>query len=189
MSTWEFEKDSALNVLSSADCREIFFSFCHELGKYYSGFGGKFAKSGPHITFEEHGIKLQLCFASSGSNVKGSYVNLELLPKFYSKSVKAKKGYIWGHPGVFQLGGESINNNFNLYDNPVIKFQEVTDLINHKVLPVLDIMSKSSTLLAYLSSVNERYYRFSVLNNAGLKEFIGQFHGGILKDVFPDKGA
>jgi hypothetical protein len=85
-------------------CQEIFQAVCDELGKYYETEGFKYSRSRPKLTIEKGNIKVVIAFWSSRSNIPGDWVNLEILPNFYSKQLAKTsdtKGFLFGHTGLF----------------------------------------------------------------------------------------
>jgi hypothetical protein len=53
--------------------------------------------------YKDKEIKLEICFWSSASNTPGEYVNLEILPNFYSIDLAKKSktsGFLFGHTGI-----------------------------------------------------------------------------------------
>ncbi len=85
-------------------CQEIFQGVCDELGKHYETKGFKYSRSRPKLTIEKGNIKLVIAFWSSRSNIPGDWVNLEILPNFYSKQLAKtsdSKGFLFGHTGLF----------------------------------------------------------------------------------------
>jgi len=85
-------------------CQEIFQAVCDEIGRHYQNLGFKYSRSTPKLVIENDKIKLEICFWSSRSNIPGEWVNLEILPNFYSLQLKKtsdKKGFLFGHTGIF----------------------------------------------------------------------------------------
>ena len=113
---WKFQENSILNSYNERTaCKEIFQATCDEIGKYYETKGWKYTRSRPKISFKNEQIKIEISFWSSGSNIPGSYVNLEILPTIYSlelinnskeKGMKSK-GYILS---FIELFTERLNN-------------------------------------------------------------------------------
>ncbi|TVX91518.1 hypothetical protein [Cohnella terricola] len=109
--SWAEEEEHILNNYSPyTPCQTIFQAVCDELGRYYSNKGFQYAKSRPKITLKDQDLKLQISFWSSGYNTPGEYVNLEIIPSFYSTKLSqkkraqgqdAKQGYFFGYPTIF----------------------------------------------------------------------------------------
>jgi len=93
-----------LTYSETTPCKEIFQAVCDELGKHYEKKGFKYSRSRPKLTYKDSSIKVEICFWSSGSNMPGKYVNLEIVPNFYSiflsKAIKTK-GFLFSHGGLF----------------------------------------------------------------------------------------
>lgn len=98
------ENKVLLEYSEHTPCKDIFQAVCNELGSYYSTKGFKYSPSRPKIVGENGNIKLEIGFSSSRSNMPGNWVNLEILPGFYSKQLKKKgeaDGFLFGHTGIF----------------------------------------------------------------------------------------
>jgi hypothetical protein len=82
---WEFPPDSILcHYTETTPCREIFLAVCGEIGKFFSPYGFKYTPSKPKLELKQGELTFQVIFASSGSNMPGSYVNLEINCNIYS---------------------------------------------------------------------------------------------------------
>jgi hypothetical protein len=98
------ENKTLLEYSKYTPCQEIFQALCDELGKHYEAKGFKYSRSRPKLTIEKDNIKLVIAFWSSRSNTPGEWVNLEILPSFYSKQLTKTsdiKGFLFGHTGLF----------------------------------------------------------------------------------------
>jgi hypothetical protein len=92
------------NSSGTTPCSEIFQAVCDELGHHYEQRGFKYSRSRPKVVSKEKEIKLEICFWSSASNTPGRYVNLEILPNFYSLELAKQssiKGFLFGHTAIF----------------------------------------------------------------------------------------
>lgn len=103
---WEWAPKSPLHTQTSGTpCESIFRGVCDELGRYFEPLGARYARSRPKLTFKRGSLKLEIGLWSSRSNIPGEYVNLEVVPSFFSlelaKSADARKGYLFGHPDIF----------------------------------------------------------------------------------------
>jgi hypothetical protein len=81
-------------------CKEIFQAVCDEIGAHYETIKGfKYARARPKITFKNKDLKLEISFWSSGYNMPGDYVLLEIIPQIYSvqqlKEKVSKKPLFW----------------------------------------------------------------------------------------------
>jgi hypothetical protein len=112
-----WKEDSILNNYNEyTPCKDIFNAVCDEIAEYYIPKGWKYAKSRPKLTYNDKSVKIEIAFWSSGSNMPGDYVNLEILPAIYSldlkKDLKSRgkdsKGLILGYPAIFFERLESI---------------------------------------------------------------------------------
>lgn len=85
---WEFPSGSILtNYNEFTPCREIFMAVCDEIGKFFSQYGFKYSRSKPKLELKQGDLTLKVNFFSSGSNMHGSYVNLEINPDVYSNKL------------------------------------------------------------------------------------------------------
>lgn len=101
-------------------CEEIFKAVCNEIGNHYENKGFKYSKSRPKISYQDKELKVEIAFWSSRSNIPGEYVNLEIVPGFYSKAViknglstinaKAAKGLIVSSASLFNQKLEETTN-------------------------------------------------------------------------------
>jgi hypothetical protein len=107
---WKWKKDSVLrNYNENTPCKDIFRAVCDEIAEYYIPKGWKYAKSRPKLTYNDKSIKIEITFWSSGSNMQGDYVNLEIIPWIYSLDLKKdlklngieSNGCILGYPTIF----------------------------------------------------------------------------------------
>jgi len=98
------DNKTLLEYSQHTPCKEIFQAVCDEIGKHYEKRGFKYSRSSPKITIKDKIFKVEICFWSSRSNIPGEYVNLEILPNFYSNQPikeKKSKGFLFGHTGLF----------------------------------------------------------------------------------------
>ncbi len=98
------ENKTLLNFSEQTPCKEIFQAVCDEIGRHYEHSGFKYSRSRPKLTFKDNEIKLEICFYSSASNMQGEYVNLEIIPHFYSVELSKlgkAKGYLFGLASIF----------------------------------------------------------------------------------------
>jgi|TARA_Y100000114_G_scaffold154224_1_gene175808 hypothetical protein len=107
---WKWKEESILNNYNEyTPCKDIFHAVCDEIAEYYIPKGWKYAKSRPKLTYNDKSVKIEIAFWSSGSNMPGDYVNLEILPAIYSLDLKRdlkdkgidSKGLILGYPTIF----------------------------------------------------------------------------------------
>lgn len=92
--------------------KELFQAVCDELGAYYETKGLKYTCSRPKITYKDKALKVVIGFWSSRNNTRGEWVNLEIVPSFYSLELiknnkstsqsKLAKGLILGHVALLQ---------------------------------------------------------------------------------------
>jgi len=84
----KFKDDSILrNQDERTPPKAIFQAVCDLIGEHYSSQGFKYARSRPKITRKGTEFDIEIAFWSSGSNMAGSYVNLEIIGHTYSKKL------------------------------------------------------------------------------------------------------
>ncbi|WP_074407891.1 hypothetical protein [Aquimarina megaterium] len=107
--SWKWKEGSILNTYNKdTPCKDIFKAVCDEIAEYYVPKGWRYAKSRPKLTYNDKSIKIEIAFWSSGSNIPGDHVNLEIIPSFYSlelkKEMKSKQidsnGYFLGFSDI-----------------------------------------------------------------------------------------
>lgn len=152
---WKWKKNSVLmNYNENTPCKDIFRAVCDELAEYYIPKGWKYAKSRPKLTYNDKSLKIEIAFWSSGSNMQGDYVNLEIIPAIYSLDLKKdlnskgieSKGYILGYPTIFFEKLESIpkgtkrvidlKGKIHEYED---EYEETSVLIHHNNINVYGI--------------------------------------------------
>lgn len=97
--TWT-KNEALLSSSSYTPPKAIFQGVCDELGAHYKELDFRYARSRPKITFKNKLLKLEICFWSSGSNMAGSFTNLEILPNLSSLELAKKdkdSGLMLGH--------------------------------------------------------------------------------------------
>ena len=107
---WKWKENSILNNYNEdTPCKDIFNAVCEEIAEYYIPKGWKYAKSRPKLTYNDKKIKYEIAFWSSGSNMAGDFVNLEIIPSLidldFKKEMQSKgidsNGYIFGLSNLF----------------------------------------------------------------------------------------
>lgn len=63
---------------------EVFGAVCAELGAYYTERGAKYTKSNKRIKFTFERVRCEIGLRSSHSNMRGEWVNLEIIPTVYA---------------------------------------------------------------------------------------------------------
>lgn len=82
---WSWMEGSVLHSCNEyTPPREIFQAVCDELGRYYTAHGKKYAKSSHTIKWKGKHLKYQLKFNSSGSNLRGDWVCLEIVANIWA---------------------------------------------------------------------------------------------------------
>lgn len=67
---------------------EVYLNSCATVAATFSDMGFIFAKSGPHMTKKENGMKFIISFGTSYNNVPGKYVQMQLSVCVYSSKLK-----------------------------------------------------------------------------------------------------
>jgi len=87
VSQFYWQENSMLKkVTSQSECKEVFESICCEIGRFYSQFGIKAFKKKIQYKFDDY--KLELQFSSSGYNLKGDFIWLEITSGIYPNKLK-----------------------------------------------------------------------------------------------------
>lgn len=125
---WKWAEDSVLyNKSPYVPPREIFQAVCDELGRYYSQtMGAKYTRSNRKIKLKFERVLCELGLWSSNSNIRGEWVNLEIVTSVYAldKTDMEKKGLLY------------INirpKNFNVYGIDSDLFFKIIDYIDGKL--------------------------------------------------------
>ncbi|MCG8573629.1 MAG: hypothetical protein MI810_02000 [Flavobacteriales bacterium] len=211
---WKFKEDSVLNKYSEyTPCKDIFQAVCDEIGQYYVDKGGKYARSRPKITFKNADLKIEITFWSSGYNIPGEYVNLEMIPSIYSLELvkKAKeegekiKGHILSFMDVFTerwddkpKGSKLIINAFGERLERVDEYNSKTEIKYNKSVNVYGITEeKFESLIHFIDSrithwiesihqpKNIQFFLDKLIPNDKTELLNGDF-GTLLKLKFPD---
>jgi hypothetical protein len=147
---------------SHTPCKEIFQAVCDEIGAFYTKKGFKYTASRPKISIEKDGIKLEICFFSTRTNVVNQSVSLQIIPAFYSKKAKTDdnpKGILLAYPDIFYtktdemppkltvnelFGGQIINTEDWLTVSEIRDYHvcEVYGLDEAKFLKIIEFMDK-----------------------------------------------
>ncbi|MDR0444203.1 MAG: hypothetical protein LBH44_12445 [Treponema sp.] len=195
------ENEILLNYTKHTPCNDIFKAVCNEIGKKYAEKGYKYSRSRPKIKTEDERIKLEISFWSSGRNILGEYVNLEILPSFYSKTLKNnnKEGFLFGHVPLFyhkytndktkikvnQIYGdilertdkyshESIiidNNNCNIYGVDENKFRKILNFIDTKIIIWFKKIQDEIGVIEFLENASETK-KYDLRGDRGNTNFI-----------------
>jgi hypothetical protein len=146
---------------SHTPCKVIFQAVCDEIGAFYIQKGFKYTSSRPKLVIEKEGIKLEICFFSTRTNVVNQSVSLQIIPTFYSKKAKTDdnpKGILLCYPDIFytetdeippkltvneMFGGQIINTeswltSSKIRDYHVCEVYGLTEEIFLKVLKFID---------------------------------------------------
>jgi hypothetical protein len=181
----EWTDNNILLEYKRHSCRDIFKAVCDEIGMHYTEKGYKYSRSRPKIKIENELIKLEISFWSSGRNIPGEYVNLEILPHFYSKQLKESRanGFIIGHVELFthkytedktririnQIYGDvletideyshesTIKDNFNcnIYGIDKDKFMRIINFIDSKIIYWFNQIQNEEGIIELIKSTSE----------------------------------
>jgi hypothetical protein len=121
----KFPYDSILrNQNDRTPPKEIFQAVCDLIGEHYSSQNFRYARSRPKITGKGTEFDIEIAFWSSGSNMAGSYVNLEIIGHAYSKRLakidkeqgNTFKGFLLSHGDFWtKLNSNNPNGTVNTY--------------------------------------------------------------------------
>jgi hypothetical protein len=181
-------------------CKDIFQAVCDEIGQHYTQFGFTYARSRPKITFKNKDLKLEISFWSSGYNMPGNYVKLEIIPAFYDLKSKSKKPLFY-HIGLFcqplmtdnqtlvrilDIFDETIEGNMPQWGEPLIidmwrcnvygidgvKFKKLIDFMDTKIISWLDKLSTEKGVIELLNFMSKTEHGRSCLNKMELENYV-----------------
>lgn len=125
MNMIKFSPDSILNRQTENTApKDIFQAVCDIIGEHYKTLGFKYARSRPKITLKDSDFEIVIAFWSSGSNMAGSYVNLEIIGHAYSKKLAEQdkidgntfKGFVLSHADFWtKLNNSNPNGTIKTY--------------------------------------------------------------------------
>lgn len=128
MREWTWQEGSILyNNSPYVQPRDIFQAVCDELGRYYSQTrGAKYTRSNRKIKLKFERVLCELGLWSSHSNIRGEWVNLEIVTSVYAldKTDMERKGLLY-----IKIRPE----NFNVYGIDSDLFFKIADYIDGKL--------------------------------------------------------
>jgi hypothetical protein len=197
--SWTQNK-TLLTYTKQTPCKDIFQAVCDEIGQHYAQFGFTYARSRPKIWFKNKDIKLDISFWSSGYNMPGNYVKLEMIPAFYDVKSKSKKPLFY-HIGLFcqplmidnqefvrilDVFDETIEGNMPQWGEPLIinnwrcnvygingeKFKKLIEFINTKIIYWLEKLSTENGVIELLDFMSKTEHGRSSLNKMELENYV-----------------
>lgn len=194
------QNKTLLEYTKYTPCKDIFQAVCDEIGLHYAQFGFTYARSRPKISFKNKDIKLDIGFWSSGYNIAGDYVQLEIIPLFYDAKAKSKKPLFY-HIGLFcqplitdnqelvrienifdkpqegnepQWGEPLIINNWrcNVYGIDGEKFKKLIQFIDTKILYWLEKLSTENGVIELLNFMSKTEHGRSGLNKMEMENYV-----------------
>ena len=148
---WEWEEGSILfNCTPNTSPQEIFQAVCNEIGRYYSERGMKYTKSNRKLKWQGEKLRCEFVFWSSHSNIRGEWVNLEIVTNVYAldKSNMEKNGLLY-----FKIKPR----NFNVYDIDSEQFCRITDFIDSMIEYVRPLESREG-LIKYFEENSKKEF-------------------------------
>ena len=170
---WEWEEGSILfNYTPNTAPQEIFQAVCNEIGRYYSGHGMKYTKSNRKLKWQGEKLRCEFAFWSSHSNIRGEWVNLEIVTDIYAldKSNMEKNGLLY-----FRIKPR----NFNVYGIDNEQFLKIIDFIDSMIQYVRSLESREG-LIKYFEDNSKQDFidrspnDWQYLNRFGLADPAGQ---------------
>jgi len=146
---WIWEENSVLNNVSVYTAsKDIFHAVCNELGRYFTLHGAKYIKSRPRLKWKGNKLRCEMGFWSSSSNIKGNWVNLEIVTSVYvlDDKVMERKGILNYVPRP---------KNFNVYKMDQKLFAEIIQYIEDTLELVWSFETKEG-LDKYLAQTDNR---------------------------------
>jgi hypothetical protein len=197
--SWTQNK-TLLDYTKYTPCKEIFQAVCDEIGQHYAQFGFTYARSRPKITFKNKDIKLEIAFWSSGYNMAGDYVQLEIIPHFYDVKSKSKKP-LFNHISLFIQPLVTDNQLFmrieNIFDVPIesnetqwgepliidmwrcnvygidgVKFKKLLNFMDTKIISWLDKSSTEKGVIELLDVMSKTEHGRSGLNKMEMENYV-----------------
>ncbi|CAL2083086.1 hypothetical protein [Tenacibaculum sp. 190524A05c] len=171
-----------INLSSITTSKEYFQYVCNLIGEHYKSRGFKYSSSRPKISYTSEDIKLEISFWSSRSNEFGEYINLEIIPRFFSIKLKnVKKGYLFSNTSillkkysddksrirVIHIYGETIeqkdeysresvikeNNHCNINYFTETKFNKIIDFIDSKIIYWIERIKSEEGILELTENI------------------------------------
>jgi hypothetical protein len=197
--SWTQNK-TLLDYTKYTPCKDIFQAVCDEIGQHYAQFGFTYARSRPKITFKNKDIKLEIAFWSSGYNMAGDYVQLEIIPHFYDVKSKSKKPLFY-HIGLFckplvtdnqelvrlenifdepkesnetQWGEPLIIDNWrcNVYGIDGEKFKKLIEFMDAKIISWFNKLSTEKGVIELLDFLSKTEHGRNGLNKMEVKNYV-----------------
>jgi hypothetical protein len=194
------QNKTLLEYTKYTPCKDIFQAVCDEIGQHYVQFGFTYARSRPKITFKNKDLKLEISFWSSGYNMPGNYVKLEIIPAFYDLKSKSKKPLFY-HIGLFcqplmtdnqtfvrilDIFDETIEGNMPQWGEPLIidnwrcnvygidgvKFKKLLDFMDTKIISWLDKLSTEKGVIELLDVMSKTEHGRNGLNKMEMEKYV-----------------
>lgn len=133
---WKWENDSILYSKSPyVPTKDIFQAVCNEIGRYYHGKEIQYLKSKKELKWKGFNLWCKLGFRSSHSNIRGEWVNLEIVTSLFATDLSDME-----RKGVLNFGMRP--KNFNVYQIDSNKFDEIIVFIDHTIKAVKELDTK-----------------------------------------------
>ncbi len=133
---WKWENDSILYSKSPyVPTKDIFQAVCNEIGRYYHGKEIQYLKSKKELKWKGFNLWCKLGFWSSRSNIRGEWVNLEIVTSLFATDLSDME-----RKGVLNFGMRP--KNFNVYQIDSNKFDEIIVFIDHTIKAVKELDTK-----------------------------------------------
>ena len=131
---------------------EIWKATCNEIGKHYQQMGWHYLKSRPKLSIDKNGLRLEIGFSSSRSNLSNEWIALEMIPNIKSCEMDC---WIIGHTGLL----------YSYYDQPNPKLIKVEKIIEDDIFRI----DNDTTQPMIIKSANAN---IANLNEIGFKKII-----------------
>lgn len=122
---WEWEEDSLLySVTEYTATKDIFQAVCNEIGRYYHSKGMKYTKSNRKLKWKGNKVCCEFGFWTSHSNMRGKWVNLEIVTSIFSLHKSSSKQKLL-------IDIDIRPENFDVYKINYDKFYEIINYIDN----------------------------------------------------------
>lgn len=171
-----------MNLSSITTSKEYFQYVCNLIGKHYETKGFEYSSSRSKISCISGDIKLEISFWSSRSNMLGDYINLEIIPYFYSIALKKNnKGFLFSNQSflvkkytddpskirIIQIYGDTLettnehsresvikeNNRCNVNDFSEQKLNKIIEFIDTKIIYWLEKIKTKEGILELTENI------------------------------------
>lgn len=167
MPEWEWEEGSILYARSpDIPPKDIFQAVCREVGRYYQKKGLRYLRSKRELKWNGLNLRCQLGLWSSHSNIRGEWVNLEIVASFFALDLSGME-----RNGILTIGLRP--KNFNIYGIDLAQFHEIILYIDD-VIQIAGELDTHDGLEKYFLTISKEDFAAASTNNA---QYMGNLLG------------